>query len=305
MALVRAGLAGRPMTGSSDRLRGVLLMLGAVGVFSIMDALMKQLMLSYPPLQVAFLRGASSLPFVFLTYLVTGRLRLLRPVRYGLHLIRALLAVMMMWGFLWALARASMADTYAIFMSAPLLVVLAASVLLGEKVDRHLWFAIFVGLAGVLVMLRPTAAGFASLAGLAALASALAYALIVVMVRVLARTETTASMVFWYLALLSIGTAALAAPDWVPMVLSDWPWIVAIGLAGWAGQHMITEAFRLAPASLVAPYEYTALVWGVGFDWAVWQVLPGARMLVGSAIVVAAGLYLLHRERKDRIADPC
>ncbi len=305
LALVRAGLAGRPMTAPSDRLRGVLLMLAAVGVFSIMDVLMKQLMLRYPPLQVAFLRGASSLPFVFLTYLVTGRLRLLRPVRYGLHLLRALLAVMMMWGFLWALARASMADTYAIFMSAPLLVVLAASVLLGEKVDRHLWLAIAVGLAGVFVMLRPTAAGFASLAGLAALASALAYALIVVMVRVLARTETTASMVFWYLALLSIGTAALAAPDWVPMVFSDWPWIVAIGLAGWAGQHMITEAFRLAPASLVAPYEYTALVWGVGFDWAVWQVLPGARMLVGSAIVVAAGLYLLHRERKDRIADPC
>ena len=71
------------MTEQSDRLRGVLLMLAAVGVFSIMDALMKHLMLRYPPLQVACLRGASSLPFVFLTYLVTGRLRLLRPARWG------------------------------------------------------------------------------------------------------------------------------------------------------------------------------------------------------------------------------
>lgn len=286
------------MTERADRLRGILLMLAAVGIFSIMDALMKQLTLRYPPLQVAFLRGASSLPFVFLTYLVTGRLRLLRPVRWGLHVLRALFAVLMMWGFLWALARASLADTYAIFMSAPLLVVLAASLLLGEKVDRHVWLAVVVGLVGVIVMLRPSTEGIVSLAGLAALASALAYALVVVMVRFMARTETTASMVFWYLVMLSIGAGALAAPGWVPIASSDAYWILAIGLAGWAGQHLITEAFRLAPAALVAPYEYTALLWGIGIDWAVWQVLPGARMLVGACIVVSAGLYLLHRERQ-------
>jgi drug/metabolite transporter (DMT)-like permease len=291
------------MTERADRVRGVLLMLAAVGVFAVMDALMKQLTLRYPPLQVACLRGASSLPFVFLSYLVTGRLHLLKPVRYGLHLLRSVVAVLMLWGFLWALARASMADTYAIFMCAPLLVVLAASALLGEKVDRHLWLAIVVGLGGVFVMLRPSASGFVSLAGLAALGSALAYAFVVVLVRVLSRTETTASMVFWFLAIVSVGAGALAAPGWVAILASDWPWIVAVGLSGWAGQHLITEAFRLAPASLVAPYEYTALVWAIGIDWAVWQVLPGARMLAGSAIVVAAGLYLLHRERRREPAS--
>ena len=165
-------------------------MLAAVGVFAIMDAIMKHLTLRYPPLQVACLRGASSLPFVALTYLVTGRLHLLRPVRIGLHVARAALAVVMMWGFLWALSHASMADTYAIFMCAPLLVVLAASFLLGEKVDRHLWFAIIVGLAGVFVMLKPSVAGFVSLAGLATLVSALAYALVVVLVCIAAARPT-------------------------------------------------------------------------------------------------------------------
>jgi drug/metabolite transporter (DMT)-like permease len=218
-------------------------------------------------------------------------------VRFGLHLLRAALAVLMLWGFLWALARSSMADTYAVFMCAPLLVVLVASLLLGEKVGLHHWLAILAGLGGVFVMLKPSIEGFASLAGLATLGSALAYAVIVVLVRVLARTDTTASMVFWYLLMLSLGAAAIAAPGWVPIGAADWPWIAAIGLTGWAGQHLITEAFRLAPASLVAPYEYTALVWAVGLDWAIWQALPGARMLTGSAIVVAAGLYLLHRER--------
>jgi drug/metabolite transporter (DMT)-like permease len=286
------------MTEGARRLRGVLLMLTAVGVFAIMDALMKQLTGSYRPLQVACLRGASSLPFVAMSYMLTGRVHLLRPVRVDLHILRAALAILMMWGFLWALSRSSMADTYAVFMSAPLLVVLAASLMLREKVDRQLWFAILAGLAGVLVMLKPSVAGVVSPAGLATLLAALAYAVVVVLVRVQSRTDTTASMVFWYLLLLSIGAGVLAAPGWVPLRAVDWPWIVAVGLTGWAGQHVITEAFRLAPASVVAPYEYTALVWAVGIDWVVWEVLPGLRMLVGSLIIVGAGLYLLHRERR-------
>lgn len=288
------------MTERSERLRGVLMMLAAVGAFSIMDALMKSLTLRYPAVQVAFLRGASSLPFVFLSYALAGRLAALRPVRFGMHVLRAAFAVLMLWGFLWALARASLADTYAIYMCAPLLVVLAGSLMLGERIAKHVWIAIFTGLAGVFVMLKPSVEGFASLAGLAALGSALAYSIVVVMVRILARTETTASMVFWYLVLLAAGALIIALPGWVAIVATDWPWIVAIGLAGWAGQHLITEAFRLAPASLVAPFEYSALVWGVAIDWVVWQALPGARMLAGSAIVVGAGLYLLYRERARR-----
>jgi len=285
------------MTERADRLHGVLMMLAAVGAFAIMDALMKGLTVRYPPVQVAFFRGVASLPFVFLTYALTGRLALLRPKRVGLHVVRAVFAILMLWGFLWALARASLADTYAIYMCAPLLVVFAASVMLGERIGRHVWIAIFTGLAGVFVMLRPSVEGFASLAGLAALGSALAYAVVVVMVRVLSRTETTASMVFWFLVMLAAGAGALALPGWTSLLATDWPWIVAIGLTGWAGQHLITEAFRLAPASVVAPFEYTALVWGVAIDWVVWQSLPGSRMLAGSAIVIGAGLYLIHRER--------
>lgn len=273
-------------------------MIVAVVVFAVMDAFMKHLTVRYPPLQVACLRGASSLPLVFLAYLATGRLRLLRPVRWQYHLLRAVLAVLMLWGFLWALARGSMTDTYAVYMSAPLLVVLCAALLLGEKVNRHIWGAIFAGLAGVFVMLRPSVSGFASLAGVAALGSALAYAFVVVLVRLMSATETTASMVFWFLLMVAIGAGALAAPAWAPIVAADWKWIIAVGLTGWAGQHLITEAFRLAPASVVAPYEYLALVWGVAIDWFVWQTLPGIRTLAGAGIVIAAGLYLLHRQRR-------
>ena len=129
----------------------------------------------------------------------------------------------MLWCFVWALSRSSLANTYAITLSAPLLVVPCAALLLGEHADRHVWAAILVGLAGVLVALNPTAAGFISLAGIAALGSALCWAIVVVMVRLLAATETTPSMVFWFLLLLALGAGALAAPGWIPIVRADWP----------------------------------------------------------------------------------
>jgi drug/metabolite transporter (DMT)-like permease len=286
-----------PLAGHQDRLRGIVLMIAAVAIFALMDALMKHLAATYPAMQIATLRAASSLPFVFLTYAVTGRLAELRPRRVPLHLARAVLSVLMLWCFVWALARMSMANTYAITLSAPLLVVPFAALFLREKPGVHVWAAIFVGLAGVLVILKPTAAGFAVLAGLAAFGAALCWAVVVVLVRVMAVTETTASMVFWFLMLAALGAGVLAAPGWIGIHSRDWTWIALMGLTGWGGQHLITEAFRLAPASTVAPFEYMSIVWGAGIDWIVWQTMPGARMFAGAAIVIAAGVYLMHRER--------
>ncbi len=271
-------------------------MIAAVGTFAVMDALMKILASDYPPLQIACLRGASSLPFVIAASVATRRLGQLRPRRFGLHLLRAAIAIAMLGCYIWALARMSMANTYAICLCAPLLVVPCAWLVLGEKAGRHVWVALLAGLAGVFVILKPTAIGFASLAGLAALGAAVAWALVVVTLRLMAATETTASMVFWFLLLLAIGAGVLAAPGWVAIASGDWPWIALMGLAGWAAQHLVTDAFRLAPAATIAPFEYMSVVWGAAIDWVVWHTLPGARVLAGAAIVVAAGLYLIHRQ---------
>jgi drug/metabolite transporter (DMT)-like permease len=290
------------MSDHAGRLRGILLMIVAVGIFAVMDALMKHLAATYPPFQVTCLRGASSLPFVLLTCAVTGRLGELRPRSVPMHLARAVISIVMLWCFIWALARMSMANTYSITLSAPLLVVPFAALFLGERTDGHVWAAILAGLAGVLVILKPTSSGFVSLAGLAALGAALCWAVVVVMLRVMAASESTASMVFWFLLLTALGAGALAAPGWVAIDTRDWSWIALLGVAGWAGQHLITEAFRLAPASTVAPFEYMSIVWGACIDWVVWQTVPGTRMFAGAAIVVAAGLYLMHRERSRFVA---
>jgi drug/metabolite transporter (DMT)-like permease len=107
-------------------------------------------------------------------------------------------------------------------------------------------------------------------------------------------------MVFWFSALLSVCAGLLAIPAWVPLLAEHWLLFVGIGVTGATGQHFITEAFRRAPAAVVAPFEYTALLWGVVLDLVIWGVLPGSVTLAGGAIVISAGLYLLSRERRSR-----
>jgi drug/metabolite transporter (DMT)-like permease len=275
-------------------------MLVAVGTFSLMDAGLKQLTAHYPTLEVSFLRGAASLPFVLLPVVLRRSWSELRPVRWKLHLLRGVLAVVMLAGFVYSVSLLSLADAYSIFLSTPLLITALSVPLLGEHVDWRRWLAICTGLAGVLVVLRPTGSGMLTLGGLAAFVAALCYALNVVTIRVLGRTETTVSTVFWFMVLLTLFSGLLSVLDWRAPRAADLPLIVWVGACGAAGQHLITVAFRNAPASVIAPLEYTALLWGVAIDWAVWNVLPDLRMLGGASIVIASGLYIIVRQSRSR-----
>ena len=283
-----------------EHMRGIFAMLAAVAFFAVMDAQLKLLAGHYGPMQVAFLRGVTSLPFVLLPVLVRGRLARLRPVNVRLHVARGALSVLMLGSFIFAVRESSLATTYSIFMCAPLLVAALSAPMLGERVAGAQWGAITVGLAGVLLMIAPRGGGeWVSLGALAAVVAVATYALSVVTLRLLARTDTTESMVFWFSVLLSVGAGLLAIPDWVPLAADHWPLLLGIGITGALGQHFITEAFRHAPAAVVAPFEYTALLWGVTLDLVIWHVLPGAVTLAGGTIVIGAGLYLLARERRQ------
>jgi len=285
----------------SEHLRGILAMLLAVALFAVMDAQLKLLAAHYGPMQVSFLRGATSLPFVLLPVVLRGRLARLRPVNVRLHLLRGALSVLMLGSFVYAVRESSLATTYSIFMCAPLVVAAISAPLLGERVAGAQWGAIAAGLAGVLLMIAPRGGGeWVSVGALAAVVAVATYSLAVVSLRLLSRTDTTESMVFWFTALLSAGAGLLAIPGWVPLYAGHWPLFVGIGVTGALGQHFITEAFRHAPAAVVAPFEYTALLWGVILDLVIWGVLPGGVTLAGGAIVIGAGLYLMARERRSR-----
>lgn len=273
-------------------------MLAAVAVFAVMDALLKVLTARYPPLQVAALRGVASLPFIALPLLVTGRAATLLPRRPGMHLLRGLLMVVIMGGFLYAVRSLSLADAYSIFLTAPLMVTAFAALFLREHVGWRRWLAILVGLGGALVMLRPSASGFATVAAVGAFVAAIAYASNAILLRVLTRTDTTASVALWSIGVMTVIAAAIALPAWVTVARADIGYIVAIGIVGAIAQLCLIEAFRAAPASVIAPFEYTALFWGICIDVAVWQALPSLRVLAGSGIVIGCGLYIIWRERQ-------
>lgn len=273
-------------------------MLAAVASFAAMDSLLKLLVAHYPSLQVAFVRGVAALPFVLAPILLRRRLARLRPVNLRLHLFRAALSIVMIYSFVSAVRDSSLAATYAIFMCAPLLVAAGSARLLGERVERAQWVAIAVGFAGVLLMLRPGPGQLGKAGALWALIAVLTYTISVVTLRVLARTDTNESMVFWFTLALAIGAGLLAIPGWVPLRAEHLTLMLGVGAFGALGQYLITVAFRAAPAAVVTPFEYTALVWGVALDVAIWSVWPNAVTLVGGAIVIGAGLYVIARERR-------
>jgi len=272
-------------------------MIAGVAVFSFMDGLLKLLSAYYPPMEVAALRGATSLPFTLLPVLLGGRLQDLWPRRWPMHLLRGLLSVLVLGGFIYAVRVLSLANAYSVFLSAPLIVAALSVPLLRERIDWRNWVAILIGLAGVLTMLRPSAAGLSTFGALAALVGATAYAFSAITVRVLTRSDTTVSVIFWTLGLMTLFTATIAAPNWVPIERAHWTWLLGLGVLGATAQYLLTEAFRSAPPSVVTPFEYTALLWGVAIDRVFWHVLPSARVCLGGGIVIVSGLYLIWHQR--------
>jgi len=288
---------------ANQNLRGMLSMLLAVATFSLMDAALKTLTPNYPTMQVTALRGLSSLPLVTLWVLVDGGPRQLLRVRWPLHVLRGLVSIVMIAAFAYALRTLPLAETYSLFFVAPLMITAMAALVLGERVDWRGWTAIVIGFCGTLIVLRPTGAGVLTLAGLAVLVSATGYSISAIAVRVLGRTDSTQAMVFWMLLMMSVFATALAWHDWVPIRPEDWGVIAALAVTGAVGQYAITDAFRRAAASRIAPLEYTALIWGIILDRVLWNTLPDAVTLTGAGVIIASGIYLLRRERQHSEAE--
>ena len=285
-----------PRAGASGNLRSIYAMLAAVVFFSMMDTCMKLLSAHYPALQVAALRSLSSLPLVCAYLVWRGAHRTVLRVRWSLHLLRAVIGIAMLALFAYGVRTLSLAEAYSIFFIGPILITALSVFVLKETVDARRWSAIAVGMGGVLVVLRPTGDGVLSLAGLAVLASAVGYAVSAVSGRVLARTDRSEHMVFWLMLLMSLGAGVLAAPGWVAVQAAHLPLLGALAVSGFLAQLAITEAFNHGEASVVAPFEYTALAWAVTIDWLLWKTLPDQYTLLGAAIIIGSGLYLIRHE---------
>jgi drug/metabolite transporter (DMT)-like permease len=281
----------------AGNLYSIYAMMLAVFMFALMDTVMKVLSQTYPAIQVAALRSLTSLPLVAIYVGIKVGYGDIFRIRWPLHLLRAVLGIAMLSFFAFGIRKLSLAEAYTIFFIAPAIITVLSVWFLKERVDLARWIAIGVGLCGVLVVLRPSGAGFLTIGGLAVLGAASMYAVSAITVGILARTDRSEYMVFWLMVMMSIGAGLLAAPGWVGMRTGDIPLLLGLALSGFIGQLAITEAFAKGDASSVAPFEYTALAWAVGLDWLLWQTLPDGWTVAGAAIIIGSGMYLIRHEK--------
>ncbi len=282
---------------ANKNLPGIIAMVVAAALFTVMDAGMKMLVQHYSAMQVTALRSLASLPLVYIYVAWRSSFAAMLRVRWPLHMLRGLLSIVMLASFVYGLRQLPLTETYAIFYVAPLLITALSVPMLGERVGAARWLAIVIGLAGVLVVLRPSSAGVLTLGGLAIVASAVCYTISAIAVRILGRTDSMESLMFWLISMLALGSTALAWPHWQPLRPQDTWIIAAVGITGFCAQWGVTYAFRHGEVSAVAPFEYTSLVWALGLDRLIWRTVPDGYTLLGAAIIIAAGLFLVRREQ--------
>jgi len=288
---------------ANRNLRGIIVMVCAAALFTLMDSGMKLLSAHYSPMQVTALRSLSSLPLVYVYVAWRSSFRAMLQVRWPLHLLRGVIAVIMLLTFVIGLQHLPLTETYSIFFVAPLFITALSGPVLGEHVSRARWVAIFTGLMGVLVVLRPTGAGMMTWAGLAVVGSAVCYTISAIAVRVLGRTDSMESLMFWLISMLAAGSTLLAWPNWQALRPEDTWLIVGVGITGFCGQWGITYAFRHGEVSAIAPFEYTTLIWTLGLDRLIWNNTPDRWTLVGAAIIIGSGLFLARSEKVHAEAE--
>jgi drug/metabolite transporter (DMT)-like permease len=267
----------------------------AFGLFSLMDALVKWLSASYPVPQILVCNALFALVPVGVMVVRRGGLPQLRTSRLGLHLVRGLLGTTGGLLAFYAFSRLPLADAYAIIFATPLLITALSVPILGEAVGWRRWSAVLVGFIGVLVMLRPGVAPIGA-GNLAALGAACASACAILLVRKLSVTETTTSIAFYSNVTAVVLTGIAFSATFVVPGLWDLMLMAASGLLGGTALLVLIAAYRRSPAALVAPFQYSQMLWAILLGALVWSDMPEPVMLLGASIVAGSGLFILYRE---------
>ena len=287
---VQDGLANNPM-------RGVLLMVATVAAFSAQDASLKWLSAGYAFWQIMFFGRSLAVPLALVLAMRSGGLGQFKSKRPWGHATRATLMISTMLFFVYALKHLPIADTIAIGFAAPLFMTALSVFFLKEKVGPRRWAAVLIGFGGVTVILQPSGTGF-GWAALSALASAATYALLFITSRKLTATESGPCLIFWNsFSMLACAGIAMLWDFRLPEGVDIWVF-VATAIAGALGQFLMTEAFRYGEVSLLAPIEYSALIWATLYGWSIWNELPSFTVVAGAAIIMASSAYILHRETR-------
>ena len=270
----------------------------AVLCFSLVDATAKWLTQGYDPWQIAFLsRIVPIVVALIVAYRETGN-----PFNFytkfpKVQILRAALTIPMIWCFFTGLKLMSLAEAITIAFTAPLFITMLSRPLLGEKIGPRRWGAVMIGFVGILVALRPGVGGIGT-GPILVIISAFAYALSMCLLRRFAGQEPTHNILFYS----AIGAFLVGGFNsvsiWTQPDTADWGLLLLVGVWGVFGSYAVIRAYRLGEASMLAPLEYTALIWSIMFDFWLFSLTPVPAVLLGAAIVIASNVYIAHREHK-------
>jgi len=285
-------------------LLGIALKLGATLAFTLMYIVVK-LAGDVPLGETIFFRAVFALvPLFALAVYTTGIAPMVRTRRPFVHLTRSMVGVCAMFLNFAALKYLQLADITAFSFVMPIFAVVLAALMLNEKVGIYRSMAVLIGFAGVLLMLEPhggiraiIAAGPSSGAGLALLASFMS-AFVVVFIRQMSATENSETIVFYFMVFSGIAGALTMIGNFVMPTGYMWLWLVLSGLFGGVGQVCMTYSYRYAQPSLLAPFDYVAMVWATSLGFLIFGDVPETLVMAGAGVVIVAGLFIVWRERR-------
>ena len=283
---------------STDRIGlGIALMVLSVAVFTCMDAIIKHVaQAGYTTPQILFFRNLFA--FIPLSILIhrQGGLSSLATKKPMAHLIRSLIGLTAMGSFFYGYRTLPLSEAISISFAAPLFMTALSVPMLDEQVGIRRWLAVIVGFVGVLIMVRPSA--HMEPATLVMLFGTVFFSLAMIVVRRLSATETSSSIIFYFTLMGVVLSGALMPWFWITPNFTDLMLLISIGIIGGIAQILVTSSIKAAPIAILAPFEYTALLWAVGFDIVIWQIFPSFYTYLGAGILVSTGLYILHRETR-------
>ncbi|MEK9722558.1 MAG: DMT family transporter [Rhodospirillaceae bacterium] len=279
--------------------KAILCMLAGAALLTANDAVLKWMTGGYHTAQIMFCRGIFiAVPLALLAWRAGGW-SALRPVNKKAHALRAAVVVTGTVLFVTGLKYLPLTDAIAITFAGPLFITALAPPLLGEHVGWRRWMAVSAGFIGILIIVRP-GGGVFQFAALFALGASLTGACRDLLTRGLSAQESSVSL----LATTSLGVVVaggVVAPFvWTSVKPIDWAWFALGGLLIGAAHFMMIETYRYGQAALVAPFKYSGVIWAALFGYLIWGDVPEPGTVLGVSIVVAAGLYILHRERLKR-----
>lgn len=290
------------MANTSDSLRGALYALAAMGLYCLYDVTIKQLGGSYTPLQILFCAGLFFVPMILAQLAISGQggRQNLIPVLKGWMALRVCATLINGIVGAYAFSVLPLAQCYAVFFLMPLMISVLAVPLLGERMDLARGLAVLVGFAGVIVALQPGAVHL-GLGHLAAFAGAALGALNYVMLRKSSAVERPGVQMLYPALAQFLVTAATMPFLWLPMPAGDWLLTFLMAVEVFAGSLFIIAAYRCAPVIVVAPMQYSQIIWAAILGWLLFGESMGLAMLLGISLICAAGLFILVGSRKPEM----